>query len=153
MFLSINENEYLTEEVLSLPKRENALPRMQVTCLKMLESTVFETISMALISFYTLFILFWLTMADIIGIDEAILSKIDTSFLTLFFAEIILKTFASNFMFLFDVFNAFDASIVLLSEILNIMGIIAKGLGVLRLIRVVVITVRKITGNQSKLRH
>lgn len=102
---------------------------------------------MVLISLYTLFILFWLTMADIIGIDESILSKIDTSFLTMFFAEIILKTFASNFMFLFDVFNAFDASIVLLSEVLNIMGIIAKGLGVLRLIRVVVITIRKITGN------
>jgi hypothetical protein len=56
-------------------------------------------------------------------------------------------------MFLFDAFNAFDATIVFISEILNIMGIIAKGLGVLRLIRVVVITIRKITGNQSKLRH
>ena len=108
---------------------------------------------MILISFYTIFILFWLTLAEIFGIDEKILSKIDTSFLTLFFVEIILKTFASNMMFLFDVFNAFDASIVLLSEVLNILGIIAKGLGVLRLIRVVVITIRKITGNASKLRH
>ncbi len=33
------------------------------------------------------------------------------------------------------------------------MGIVAKGLGVLRLLRVVVITIRKITGNQSKFRH
>ena len=32
-------------------------------------------------------------------------------------------------------------------------GIIAKGLGVLRLVRVVVITIRKITGNTNKLRH
>ena len=119
----------------------------------MLESTLFETISMTLISFYTIFILFWLTMADIFGINEFILSKIDTAFLTAFFTEIILKTFASNFMYLFDVFNAFDATIVIISEILNILGIIAKGLGVLRLIRVVVITVRKITGNTSKLRH
>lgn len=50
-------------------------------------------------------------------------------------------------MFLLDPFNCFDAAIVLISEILNLMGIIAKGLGVLRLIRVVVITIRKITGN------
>ena len=56
-------------------------------------------------------------------------------------------------MYLVDVFNAFDACIVLISEVLNIIGIIAKGLGVLRLIRVVVITIRKITGNTSKLRH
>jgi len=74
-------------------------------------------------------------------------------FLSLFFAEIILKTFASNLMFLFDIFNAFDATVVIVSEVLNIMGIVAKGLGVLRLLRVVVITIRKITGNQSKLRH
>jgi hypothetical protein len=56
-------------------------------------------------------------------------------------------------MFLFDVFNAFDASVVIISEVLNLMGIVAKGLGVLRLLRVVVITIRKITGNQSKFRH
>ena len=64
-----------------------------------------------------------------------------------------MKTFASNLMFLLDLFNAFDAAVVIISEVLNIMGIIAKGLGVLRLLRVVVITIRKITGNQSKLRH
>ncbi len=56
-------------------------------------------------------------------------------------------------MYLADFFNSFDAAIVITSEVLNLMNIIAKGLGVLRLIRVVVITIRKITGNQSKLRH
>lgn len=56
-------------------------------------------------------------------------------------------------MFLLDVFNAFDAIVVIISEIFNILGIVAKGLGVLRLLRVVVITIRKITGNTSKLRH
>lgn len=119
----------------------------------MLESMWFEMISLTLISLYTLFILFWLTLADIFGIADSILSKVDTAFLTLFFTEIVLKTFASNFTFFLDPFNCFDAFIVLISEILNILGIIFKGLGVLRLIRVVVITIRKITGNASKLRH
>jgi hypothetical protein len=86
-------------------------------------------------------------MADLIGISDLVLSKIDLAFLTLFFSEIILKAFASNFMYLFDVFNCFDFVIVLISLVLGIIGIIAKGLGVLRLIRVVVITIRKITGN------
>ena len=43
--------------------------------------------------------------------------------------------------------------IVLSAFTLNLMGIVAKGLGVLRLIRVGVITVRKITGKKNKLRY
>lgn len=92
-------------------------------------------------------------MAEIFGVPDSVLSTIDNVFLSLFFTEIVLKTFASNMMFLLDFFNAFDATVVIASQILNILGIVAKGLGVLRLLRVVVITIRKITGNQSKLRH
>ena len=75
------------------------------------------------------------------------MAQIDSCFLTFFFVEILLKAFASTGMYFVDFFNCFDAIIVLSSEVLNLMGITAKGLGVLRLIRVVVITVRKITGN------
>lgn len=81
------------------------------------------------------------------------LATIDGVFLTIFFTEIVLKSFASNLMYLYDAFNLFDAVVVILSEVLNLMNIIFVGLGVLRLIRVVVIILRKITGNQSKLRH
>lgn len=113
----------------------------------MLESSIFEWFSMFLITLYTFFILFWLTVVDFFPtLTEETLSIIDTVFLTMFFIEIILKTFASNFGYLLDFFNAFDAVIVVTSEILNLYGIIAKGLGVLRLIRVVVITIRKISG-------
>lgn len=122
-------------------------------CLKILESTLFEMSSMALISVYTVWVLFQLTVADILGVSQGLMDIIDRVFLTLFFTEILLKTFASNMMFLVDAFNAFDATVVIVSEVLNLMGIVANGLGVLRLLRVVVITIRKITGNQSKLRH
>jgi len=47
----------------------------------------------------------------------------------------------------------FDAVIVILSYALMIEGFNFKGLGVLRLIRVVVITIRSITGKKSRLRH
>ena len=91
------------------------ISKLKVLCLKLLESTEFEMISMFLISLYTIFILFWLTLADIFLVNEQILSKIDTAFLiTIFFAEIILKSFASNLMYLVDVFNAYDAAIVLI---------------------------------------
>ena len=58
MHLNVNEPDYLKPEILALPKKENALPRLQVFCLKMLESTTFELCSMALISVYTVFVLF-----------------------------------------------------------------------------------------------
>jgi len=94
-----------------------------------------------------------LTLADVFNVTDELLAQVDRVFLSVFTAEICLKVFASNFMFFLDGFNVFDATIVFISELLNLMDIRAKGLGVLRLLRVVVITIRKITGNQSKLRH
>jgi len=74
------------------------------------------------------------------------MSSIDQIFLIIFLVEIFLKSFASNAMYLYDGFNLFDAFIVILSFILNMVDIIIKGLSVMRLIRVVVIVVRKISG-------
>ena len=87
------------------------------------------------------------------AIEDKIMSSYDQNFLIIFSVEIILKSFASNMMYLYDKFNLFDALIVFISYGLNLAGIVVKGLSVLRLIRVVVIILRKITGNQSKLRH
>lgn len=78
---------------------------------------------------------------------------IDSVFLTFFLIEIVLKTFASNMIYLKDWFSLFDAVIVIVSFITNMMGESVKGLGVLRLIRVMVIVVRKITDRTVKLKH
>jgi hypothetical protein len=56
-------------------------------------------------------------------------------------------------MYLHDAFNSFDTFMVSISLLLNLLGLIIKGLGTIRLIRVVVIILRKITGNTAKLRH
>jgi len=112
---------------------------------------------MIIISLYTVFTLFWLTHAGFTASGESVnprvLGQIDTYFLSFFLTEIVLKSFASNLMYLRDKFNCFDAVIVILSVSLNLIGLYIPGLGALRLIRVVVIILRKITGNQSKLRH
>ena len=92
-------------------------------------------------------------MSQFFEIDASLLNRIDFVFLTIFFIEIGLKTFASSGAFLMDGFNLFDAVIVIASWVLMINGITFKGLGVLRLLRVVVITIRSITGNKSRLRH
>lgn len=151
-FLKENETEWVNKELYA-EKKENALPKMQQLILKILETQYFEGFSLFMIAIYAVFILFDLTFADLLNVQAATMEQIDSVFLTFFFVEIWLKVFATSGVFFIDFFNCFDAAIVFLSEILNWLGIIAKGLGVLRLLRVVVITIRKITGNTSKLRH
>ena len=151
-FLKENEKEWVNKELYT-EKQEQAIPRLKNYILKILESRVVEGFSMFMISIYAVFILFDLTFSEVFNTNTNIMTQIDSAFLTFFFIEIMLKAFASSGMYFADFFNCFDAIIVVISEILLLMNITAKGLGVLRLIRVVVITVRKITGNQSKLRH
>jgi len=153
-YLTNNEEEFVQVEDPEDVKQELFIPKLKVFCLIVLESSYFENTSIALISIYTIFIFYWLTISDILQLTSTeTLSIIDTMFLSLFLSEITMKTFASTFRYLSDKFNCFDAIIVVISFILNLMGIVAKGLGVLRLIRVGVITVRKITGKEDKLRH
>ena len=152
-FLKENEKEFIDPAHREV-KKENAIPRSQVSCLKFLEHEYVETVSLFTIGLYSVFILYDLTLTDIFPANKDIIDKIDFVFLTIFLIEIALKTFASSFRFLSqDFFNSFDATIVIVSWILNIVGITMKGLGVLRLIRVVVITMRSITGTKNKLRH
>jgi len=115
----------------------------------LLESGPIETIGLIIISIYTIFTLFWLTYSEFTEteIDKYLLADIDSIFLYIFLFEINAKSFASNLMYLKDYFNVFDAIIVFLSIILNQMKIIQPGLGTLRLIRVVVIILRKLTGS------
>ena len=151
-FLKVNEKEFVDPVNLTI-KKENAIPRFMAAILKTLETQYAERLSLILIGVYTFFILFDLTLSQFFDINPQTLLDIDFGFLTIFFTEILLKTFASGGDFLKDGFNMFDAIIVILSYALMIEGFNFKGLGVLRLIRVVVITIRSITGNKSRLRH
>lgn len=76
-YLKENEKEFMPEEADDLEKSENNLPRLKNFCLKMLEHKVIETCSLIIISIYTFFILFWLTMLESVTIDENILVEID----------------------------------------------------------------------------
>lgn len=142
-YLKVNEKEFVNPEDVEL-KREMAIPRLQGCCLKTLEHQYVETASLLTIGIYSIFILFDLTMSSLFDIDPALLNSIDLVFLYIFFIEICLKTFASSGGFLLDKFNLFDATIVIVSWALLMRGITFKGLGVLRLIRVVVIAIRSI---------
>lgn len=158
MHLDINENEYIDPNAEKIPKQENSIPRLKLWFLKMLESEPVEMFFMIIIAIYTVFTLFWLTHSGFLKegvepIDNRILGEIDGFFLWFFLIEIVLKSFASNWMYLKNTFNFMDFIIVFLSIVLNLNKFYQPGLGALRLVRVVVIIVRKISGDGGKLRH
>jgi len=66
-FLKENEKEW-RPEVDTSTKTENMIPRVKVWCLKMLESRVVETLSLIIISLYTVFILFLLIVTEYVTI-------------------------------------------------------------------------------------
>lgn len=153
MYLDVNENEY-SDPATRPPPQENAIPLTKQFCLKLLESTIVEGFSMVVICFYTVFVLFQLTNSQMGEfISSKALANVDSYFLVLFLVEICLKSFASNLMYLNDGFNLFDTVIVVVSLVYNATGDPIVWMGALRLVRVVVIIIRKITGNTSKLRH
>ena len=155
MHLDINENEYIDPNAEKIPKQENAIPRLKLWFLKFLESGPVEMFSMTIIAIYTIFTLFWLTHSGFVAepISNTVLGEIDGFFLWFFLIEIVLKSFASSWMYLRDTFNFMDFNIVVLSVVLNLNKYYQPGLGALRLVRVVVIIVRKISGDGGKLRH
>lgn len=151
-YLKINEKDFINPADREI-KRELAIPRLKNCCLRTLQHRYIENLSLITIGLYSIFILFDLTISQFFDVDAEMVNMIDFVFLNIFFIEIALKTFASSGTFLIDGFNLFDAAIVISSWALMIRGITFKGLGVLRLIRVVVITIRSITGNKSRLRQ
>lgn len=60
MHLEVNENSYADPNQEKIAKRENAVPKLKIFCLKFLESTPCESASIATIAIYTVFLLFWL---------------------------------------------------------------------------------------------
>ena len=126
--------------------------------MSVLDSDAFEGGSMVIIAVYTLFIMFWLISPEFIPDAELVefertMENIDRYFLIVFTVEIIMSMFGTNLMYITDYFNMFDTVIVIISLVMNLLSISVKFLGVLRLIRVVVLILRQITGNTVKLKY
>ena len=87
MHLQINESKYTDPNAPKEIKKENAIPRIKLFCLKFLESGPVEAISISIISVYSLFVLFMLTYTEF-GLDAYIaprlLLHIDGIFLIFF---------------------------------------------------------------------
>eukprot|EP00746_Dinoflagellata_sp_MGD_P149227 gnl/MRDRNA2_/MRDRNA2_81287_c0_seq1.p1 gnl/MRDRNA2_/MRDRNA2_81287_c0~~gnl/MRDRNA2_/MRDRNA2_81287_c0_seq1.p1 ORF type:complete len:629 (-),score=113.38 gnl/MRDRNA2_/MRDRNA2_81287_c0_seq1:1-1887(-) len=110
-----------------------------------------------LVGLYSLFVMTSLSLDDHIEGDESaekLFKYTDFAFLCVFVVEIILKIFAYGFDFIFDAWNAFDSSIVIVSFsffFLPTTG--SRGLTLLRLLRLmrVMMVMRRVSDQRKKL--
>lgn len=82
MHLSVNEHEYIDLNADKKEKKENAIPKLKIFCLKFLESAPVESVSLIIIAIYAVFVLFWLVHEEFTGknfqkVDDNIMSSID----------------------------------------------------------------------------
>lgn len=110
-----------------------------------------------LVGLYSLFVLASLSLQSYIEGDksmENIFSLTDFAFLCVFMLEIVLKIFAYGFDFIFDVWNAFDSSIVIVSfSFFFLETTSSRGLTLLRLLRLmrVMMVMRKVSDQRKKM--
>jgi hypothetical protein len=110
-----------------------------------------------LVGFYSLFVMTAIATADSyqgIKVVEDFFKYGDFAFLCIFVLEIVFKTFAYGFKFVFDLWNIFDSSIVIVSFVFFFLptgG--SRGLTLLRLLRLmrVMMVMRKVSEQRKKL--
>jgi len=100
--------------------------------MKYIESSQVENFSFMIVFIYAFFVIFMLTYEEFLSlfpggadlVNYGLLVQIDLFFLIFFLVEIVLKSFASDMIYITqDNFSLFDAIIVGASFILNIIGV------------------------------
>jgi len=123
------------------------ITQLRNLCMQYIETPLFTMISRYMLGIYAGFVLFWLSVVDIIDMDD-VCAIIDIVFLSIFAAELIVKIFGLGITYLFDFLNFMDAVIIAVSLGMYAAGIVSKVMAVLRLVRILLVIVVKFTGNQ-----
>jgi hypothetical protein len=146
-YLKPNESTFVNAEW-ALERKDTAFIYYRSECGKLLENRYYEISSIVFLLVYAVFVLIVLSMSEVIN-NDLILNYIDQGFLSLFLLEIIVKATVQGISYFADPFNSFDCVVVLVSFIMFFIGIAARGLAALRLLRLVrlVIILRKVSAS------
>lgn len=149
--------EYNEEYILQWETQESLVGEMQRKVDEFLQWRPIMLGIIGLVGFYSLFVLSAIATADTyrgIKVVEDTFKYGDFAFLCIFMLEIVLKTFAYGLKFLLDLWNIFDASIVIVSFLFFFLPTGASSsltlLRLLRLLRVIMV-VRKVSEQRKKL--
>ena len=134
------------------------LTELQEHMMSILESKPVTYFTIGLVIFYSIFILLNLSVDPYLVYLPALSDLffyIDLIILCLFILEILLRFFAYAFVYLCEFWNLVDAIVVTVSFVFSIVGLNFKGVGVLRLLRLirVIIVMRKVSQSKKKLQQ
>lgn len=149
-YLKTNEATFVNPDW-ALERKDTAFIYYRQECGKALENRYYEVGSIVFLLIYAVFVLIVLSMSELIN-DDLTLNLIDQAFLSAFLLEIVLKASVQGLPYFLDGFNTFDAVVVIVSFAMFFVGIAARGLAALRLLRLVrlVIILRKVSASSKR---
>ena len=146
-YLKVTEEEFVDEKWQN-ERLDKFLISMRKSLSKLLESIFYKRFSISLLLVYAVFVLIVLSIqGQLTDAQKVYTDNIDQAFISVFLLEIILNLFVQGFVFYSDPFNIFDTLVVLVSFIIFFFQLNARGLAVLRLLRLVrlIIVLRKVS--------
>lgn len=149
-YLKVTEDDYIDERWQN-ERKDKFLISLRKTMAKMLESIYYKRFSVGLLLVYAIFVLIILSIQNQLKTSEKVYTdNLDQAFISVFLLEIIVNVFIHGIKYYSDPFNIFDTLIVLASFIIFFFQFNAKGLAVLRLLRLVrlIIVLRKVSVNK-----
>lgn len=134
------------------------LAELQEGMVAILESKQVTIFTIGLVIFYSIFILVNLSVDPYLIYSQVLTDLfyyVDLIILCVFLLEILMRFFGYAFVYICDKWNIVDATVVIISFIFSVVGMSFKGVGVLRLLRLirVIIVMRKVSQSKKKLQQ
>lgn len=149
-YLKVTEDEYIDEKW-QYERKDKFIISLRKTLTKVLESVYYKRFSVGLLLVYAIFVLIILSIQGQLDDNQkAYTENLDQAFISVFLLEIIVNVFIQGARYYSDPFNIFDTLIVLASFIIFFFQFNARGLAVLRLLRLIrlIIVLRKVSANK-----
>lgn len=149
----LNEDEAYRPDDDEEEEKPNPFQVVQQLVNQLVEAKQFDLVIYACVGVYAVFILLWLAIEEHLSPeDQKILDDIDTVFLIIFLVEIFLRTVAHGRWYVFDIWNIFDAAIVITSAVFKIAQQANRSVTLLRLLRLLrlVLVLRKVNATKKR---
>lgn len=149
----LNEEEAYRPDDDEEEEKPNPFQVLQQLVLQLVEAKMFDLIIYSCVAVYAVFILLVIAIDDYVSPEVAkVLDDLDTSFLVVFLIEIFLRTVAHGRWYICDIWNIFDAAVVITSAVFKIAQQQNRSVTLLRLLRLLrlVLVLRKFNATKKR---
>lgn len=149
----LNEEEAYRPDDDEAEEQPNPFQLIQQYVHQLVEAKQFDMAIYGCVGVYAVFILLVLAIEDYMSPDvQKILEDIDTAFLMIFLVEIFLRTVAHGRWYICDIWNIFDAAVVITSAVFKVAQQQNRSVTLLRLLRLLrlVLVLRKVNAAKKR---